>query len=347
MSDASQSSPYATFVQRSAAAIIDLALCAAVGTGAGVLLVALLGLSAAVRTFVVYLAVLGTGWAYCSSLESSRRQATFGKHLLGIVVTDSDGNRLTFPAASLRYFAKTVSALPLMAGFVLAAFTPRRQALHDLLGGCAVLTREAAAAATRKAVRAAAPSAPPAALTPPRPTVAAAVPPVSHTQPATSPPAPFAPRATPPPAPVRLMSVDESAAPAPRQGAIRQEAEAGAEHTVLINAAYAPTMMMKPRLGWVLVAMSGPEAGRTYELGWEARIGREPDNTIRLADDNASRHHAKIVQRPDGYVVSDLNSSNGTLIDGERIGEPRLLRPGAEITIGNTRLVLRTPDTTH
>ncbi len=136
-----------------------------------------------------------------------------------------------------------------------------------------------------------------------------------------------------------------AAAPGARPPERRQASEETQDRTVLIDAAYAPTVLVAARRGWTLRATSGPDAGRSYDVGWEARIGREPDNTIRLSDEKASRHHAKIVQRPDGYVVTDLGSSNGTLVDGERIAEPRLLAPGAEITIGNTRLVLTEPGT--
>jgi pSer/pThr/pTyr-binding forkhead associated (FHA) protein len=87
--------------------------------------------------------------------------------------------------------------------------------------------------------------------------------------------------------------------------------------------------------------VSGPGAGRSFPLGWKAGIGREPDNAIRLDDDKVSRHHALIVQQPDGYVIKDLGSSNGTTVDGERVVEPRLLAAGARIVIGNSELVVR------
>jgi uncharacterized RDD family membrane protein YckC len=337
MSEAVQTPRYATFAQRSAAAIIDVGVYAAAGSGVGVLLFSLLGLDPSLRTFVLYLAVLGTGWVYCSTLESSRRQATLGKSLLGIVVADSDGNRLSFPAASLRYFAKTVSAIPLLGGFVLAAFNSRRQALHDMLGSSVVLKRDAAAGTGTRARVAPALPVPTPPSAPPGPTATAP-----------APPRPASPATPSPSAPVRVMGVDESAAPASHLGAVGQGAAAGDSHerTMLIDSAYAQTMLVKPRRGWMLVTLSGPNAGRHYDLGQETRIGREPDNTIQLSDDKVSRHHAKIVQQPDGYVLSDLESSNGTSVDGERVAESRLLRPGAEITIGTTRLVLRSPDHT-
>jgi len=82
-------------------------------------------------------------WLYFALLESSAWQATLGKRMLGLMVTDLDGQPVTFSRASVRYFGRILSGLPLGAGYLLAAFTPRRQALHDLLAGCLVLRRAA------------------------------------------------------------------------------------------------------------------------------------------------------------------------------------------------------------
>jgi pSer/pThr/pTyr-binding forkhead associated (FHA) protein len=112
----------------------------------------------------------------------------------------------------------------------------------------------------------------------------------------------------------------------------------------MVDAAFARTMLIAPKRGWKLAVTDGPDVGRTFELGWEDGIGREPDNAIRLADDKASRHHATITQRTEGFVLTDLGSSNGTFVDGERITEPRLLTPGVEIRIGTTTLAVRGPD---
>jgi hypothetical protein len=72
-------------------------------------------------------------------MESSERQATIGKQLLGIQVTDANGVRLTFVRSLLRNIAKIISSLPLGLGFLLAAFTARKQALHDLITKCLVV----------------------------------------------------------------------------------------------------------------------------------------------------------------------------------------------------------------
>lgn len=79
---------------------------------------------------------------YFTLLESSRRQATFGKLLLGIKVVDLSGRRISFARATGRFFAKILSGQVLLIGYFLAAFTERKQALHDLLAGTLVLGNE-------------------------------------------------------------------------------------------------------------------------------------------------------------------------------------------------------------
>lgn len=80
-------------------------------------------------------------WAYFSCMESSRLQATLGKMAAGIYVTDLDGKRISFARASGRFFGKILSAIVVCAGYVMAGFTEKRQALHDQLAGCLVLWR--------------------------------------------------------------------------------------------------------------------------------------------------------------------------------------------------------------
>jgi len=70
---------------------------------------------------------------YWPVLESSSRQATFGKSIVGIQVIDLNGNRVSFLRAFFRNLAKIISAIPLCIGFLLAAFTSRKQALHDII----------------------------------------------------------------------------------------------------------------------------------------------------------------------------------------------------------------------
>lgn len=78
-------------------------------------------------------------WLYFALLESSHWQATLGKGLLGLEVTDEDGGPISFLRASGRYFGKIASALPLGLGFLMIFATEHNQALHDKLAGCLVL----------------------------------------------------------------------------------------------------------------------------------------------------------------------------------------------------------------
>ena len=87
----------------------------------------------------IRLLALMLSWIYYASLESSSWQATLGKKLLGLKVTDLAGNRITFARASGRFFGKILSGMILGIGFLMAGFTARKQALHDILAGCLVL----------------------------------------------------------------------------------------------------------------------------------------------------------------------------------------------------------------
>ena len=78
-------------------------------------------------------------WIYYAALESSSWHATLGKKILGLKVTDLTGNRITFARASGRFFGKILSGMILGIGFLMAGFTARKQALHDILAGCLVL----------------------------------------------------------------------------------------------------------------------------------------------------------------------------------------------------------------
>jgi uncharacterized RDD family membrane protein YckC len=90
---------------------------------------------------LVALRLLGlmASWIYFAALESSAWQATLGKKALGLKVTDLAGNRITFARASGRFFGKILSGMILFIGFLMAGFTERKQALHDILAGCLVL----------------------------------------------------------------------------------------------------------------------------------------------------------------------------------------------------------------
>ncbi len=72
-------------------------------------------------------------WLYYAILESSEWRGTIGKKALGLAVTDMNGRRLSFGRATGRYFAKMVSAMVLCVGFIMVAFTGKKQGLHDMM----------------------------------------------------------------------------------------------------------------------------------------------------------------------------------------------------------------------
>jgi uncharacterized RDD family membrane protein YckC len=86
------------------------------------------------------------GWLYGSLLESSSWQGTIGKRVVGLRVTDLNGNRISFAKATGRHFGKILSSLICLVGFIMAAFTEKRQALHDQLAGTLVLSGPATVA---------------------------------------------------------------------------------------------------------------------------------------------------------------------------------------------------------
>jgi uncharacterized RDD family membrane protein YckC len=84
---------------------------------------------------------LVVGWLYFALQESSAQQATLGKRALGIKVTDSNGARIGFGRATGRFFGKLLSGLIFAIGFMLAGWTEKKQALHDMLANTLVVFR--------------------------------------------------------------------------------------------------------------------------------------------------------------------------------------------------------------
>jgi uncharacterized RDD family membrane protein YckC len=80
-------------------------------------------------------------WLYFSLMESSVWQATLGKKALGLTVTDLEGRRISFGRATGRYFAKILSTLTIGIGYLMAGFTAKKQALHDMIAGTLVLRK--------------------------------------------------------------------------------------------------------------------------------------------------------------------------------------------------------------
>jgi uncharacterized RDD family membrane protein YckC/Tfp pilus assembly major pilin PilA len=89
----------------------------------------------------ILLSFLCCAWLYKALFESSAWQATLGKKLFSIKVTDLNGNRIGFGQATGRFFAQLLSQISFTIGYLMAAFTERRQALHDMIAGTLVVKR--------------------------------------------------------------------------------------------------------------------------------------------------------------------------------------------------------------
>lgn len=85
------------------------------------------------------LVCLAISMLYSVILESSQWQATIGKKLVKIKVTDESGNRISFGRATVRYFASYISAILFCAGYIMCAFTSKKQCLHDIIASTLVL----------------------------------------------------------------------------------------------------------------------------------------------------------------------------------------------------------------
>ncbi|EIJ81690.1 YxaI [Bacillus methanolicus PB1] len=78
---------------------------------------------------------------YFAGLHASKWQATIGKNLLGLKVTDMDGNRISFGRALGRYLAMTFLSSIFLIGYIITAFTEKKQALHDLIARTVVVKK--------------------------------------------------------------------------------------------------------------------------------------------------------------------------------------------------------------
>ena len=91
--------------------------------------------------FMAAVVGIAISWLYEAYLTSSSWQATLGKRALQLKVTDLNGGRLSFGRSTGRYFAKILSGMILGIGFIMAGFTERKQALHDMIAGTLVERR--------------------------------------------------------------------------------------------------------------------------------------------------------------------------------------------------------------
>ena len=97
-----------------------------------------------ITAVIFLLATVGLAltWLYHALMESSEWQATVGKKVLDLVVTDMAGRRVSFWRATGRHFGKMVSMMIYPIGHLMAGFTQQKQALHDMIAGCLILRRD-------------------------------------------------------------------------------------------------------------------------------------------------------------------------------------------------------------
>jgi uncharacterized RDD family membrane protein YckC len=87
--------------------------------------------------------ILAVVWFYSAAMESSPWQATIGKKVLRLYVTDVEGRRLAVARAAGRNVAKCLSAVTAGVGYFICGFTQKKQALHDMVADCLVLRQRA------------------------------------------------------------------------------------------------------------------------------------------------------------------------------------------------------------
>ncbi|BAU27789.1 putative RDD family membrane protein YckC [Aneurinibacillus soli] len=90
---------------------------------------------------VVFIFTTVVTWLYFTLMESSKKQATFGKRALGIKVATLNGDRISFGRATGRYFGKILSGI-FCIGYIMVAFTEKKQGLHDMMSGCLVVNND-------------------------------------------------------------------------------------------------------------------------------------------------------------------------------------------------------------
>lgn len=138
-----------------------------------------------------------------------------------------------------------------------------------------------------------------------------------------------------------------AAAPAPAPAAQSRPAPAPARAPATPTAATAS--VGRSRTGFAtasnarrLVITQGPREGQEIPLGnGPITIGRSADSSLVFRDDYTSTHHARLLQWNEEWMIQDLGSTNGTFLDGKRIGSPTQVPLNTPIKVGQTVFELR------
>ena len=91
-------------------------------------------------------------------------------------------------------------------------------------------------------------------------------------------------------------------------------------------------------VGLHAVVLSGSAKGTVRSIGEKLRVGKAADNDLVLADDTVSRHHCELTRTSDGIRVRDLDSTNGTKVQGARVTEA-IVQPGTVLKVGEVEVV--------
>ncbi len=94
---------------------------------------------------------------------------------------------------------------------------------------------------------------------------------------------------------------------------------------------------------YLLRGVSGPTFGKTYAMVGTLIVGRSSDSGICIPTDEISRHHAKLQVVPDGVMVEDMGSANGTFVNNQRVHAGILLKTGDELRLDTVRFLLMSP----
>lgn len=93
------------------------------------------------QVMAIQLLIVMVQWCYFALLESSPWQASIGKRIFGLYVTDIGGKRISFARATGRYFATIISTLTFGIGYLMGGFTLKKQMLHDMIAECLVMKK--------------------------------------------------------------------------------------------------------------------------------------------------------------------------------------------------------------
>ena len=101
------------------------------------------------------------------------------------------------------------------------------------------------------------------------------------------------------------------------------------------------TIQEQPPVAHLALLVEG-RVSHSFPLRGQIKIGREKDNTIVVADQKVSRHHATLEPLDDTYIIHDQGSANGTYVNSVRIGQPTRLHHQDKVRLGDTTFLFTT-----